>query len=70
MSKIFGYVLLGGIVGSILLSLVLVLVTWVRSANPPQEPIKVTPAPTTKAAIQGPESLGFRLVDARLSLES
>ena len=65
MSKPFGYVLLGGIVGSVLLSIVLIMVTWIRAGNSPQEPIKTTPAPTTKAAIQSPQDLGFILVDAR-----
>ena len=69
MSKIFGYVLLIGLVGAVLLSIGLLMYEWSRSTNSPTEPIKTTPAPTTKGAIQSPENLGFILVDARVSLE-
>ena len=65
MSKTFGIVLLGGLLGSVLLSIGLILWVWTRSANSPQDIVNTTPVPTTKAAIQSPEKLGYTLVDAR-----
>jgi hypothetical protein len=64
-SKTFGYVLLGGLLGSVLLSIGLIIWVWTRSANSPQDIVNTTPVPTTKAAIQSPEGLGYTLVDAR-----
>jgi hypothetical protein len=64
-SKTFGIVLLGGLLGSVLLSIGLILWVWTRSANSPQDIVNTTPVPTTKAAIQSPEMLGYTLVDAR-----
>jgi hypothetical protein len=63
-SKVFGYVLLIGLVGAVLLSIGLLMFEWIRSAN---EPANATPVPpVTKAALlRSPESLGYVLVDAR-----
>lgn len=65
MSKIFGYVLLGGLIGSVLLSIGLILWVWTQSTNSPQDVVNTTPVPTKKAEIQSPEKLGIRLVDVR-----
>ncbi len=64
MSKVFGFVLLIGLVGVVLLSIGLLMFEWIRSSN---EPANVTPVPPpTKAALlRSPESLGYVLVDAR-----
>lgn len=64
MSKVFGFVLLIGLVGSVLLSIGLLMFMWIRASN---EPAKTIPAPpTTKAALlHNIETSGYRLVDAR-----
>lgn len=69
MSKVFGYVLLIGLVGSVLLSIGLLMFEWIRASN---EPANATPVPpVTKAAmLRSPESLGYALVDARQVIAS
>lgn len=64
MSKVFGFVLLIGLIGAVLLSIGLLMYEWVRASN---DAGNATPVPpTTKAAlVRSPESLGYVLVDAR-----
>jgi hypothetical protein len=65
-SKPFGYVLLGGVLGSVILSIALIMWVWIRSVNAPQDVVHTTPVPPTKSSqIQVPEKQAFTLVDAR-----
>ncbi len=65
MSKIVGFVLLGGLLGSVLLSIGLIIWVWTQSSNSPQDIVNTTPVPTKKAEIPSPEKLGYTLVDVR-----
>lgn len=62
MSKIFGLVLLIGLVGAVLISIGLLMVEWIRASN---EPAKTTAPSVVRGVISSPESLGYVLVDAR-----
>ena len=63
MSKVFGLVLLIGLVGAVLLSIGLLMFEWIRASN---EPAKPTPTPSVvRGGLYSPESLGYVLVDAR-----
>jgi len=61
-SKVFGLVLLIGLVGAVLLSIGLLMFEWIRASN---EPAKTTTPSVVRSVISSPESLGYVLVDAR-----
>jgi hypothetical protein len=61
-SKVFGLVLLIGLVGAVLLSIGLLMFEWIRASN---EPAKTTNPSVVRGIISSPESLGYVLVDAR-----
>lgn len=62
MSKTFGYLLLAGVLGSIIISIVLMMWVWIRASNATHNN---TATPTRSAQLVEYNS-GVQLVDARL----
>jgi hypothetical protein len=63
-SKAFGFVLLGGLVLIVLLSLALLTWVWIRSSNEPQKSTSVTPK---AGLVVRAEESAVALVDSRLA---